>query len=43
MKWFVTAANRLDHIDIYAWKPLEKGFDLTLVKRIQRARRPATS
>jgi hypothetical protein len=20
MKWFVTAANRLDHVDIYEWK-----------------------
>ncbi len=41
MKWFVTAANRLDHIDIYAWKPLEKGFDLKLVKRIQAGKTPS--
>ena len=41
MKWFVTAANRLDHIDIYAWKPLEKGFDLTLVKRIPAGKTPS--
>lgn len=41
MKWFVTAANRLDHIDIYAWKPLEKGFDLTLVKRIPARKTPS--
>ena len=30
MKWFVTAANRLNHIDIYRWD----GTDPTLVKRI---------
>ena len=41
MKWFVTAANRLDHIDIYAWKPLEQGFDLTLVKRIPAGKTPS--
>lgn len=41
MKWFVTAANRLDHIDIYAWKPLEKGFDLKLVKRIPAGKTPS--
>lgn len=41
MKWFVTAANRLDHIDIYAWKPLAKGFDLTLVKRIPAGKTPS--
>ncbi len=41
MKWFVTAANRLDHIDIYAWKPLDKGFDLKLVKRIPAGKTPS--
>ena len=41
MKWFVTAANRLDHIDIYAWQPLEKGFDLKLVKRIPAGKTPS--
>ncbi len=30
MKWFVTVANRLNHIDIYRWD----GKDLTLAKRI---------
>ena len=23
MKWFVTAANRLDHVDIYRWEPAD--------------------
>lgn len=41
MKWFVTAANRLDHIDIYAWKPVDKGFDLKLVKRIPAGKTPS--
>ena len=31
MKWFVTVANRLNHIDIYKWD----GQTPTLVKRIQ--------
>jgi DNA-binding beta-propeller fold protein YncE len=29
MKWFVTAANRLNHVDIYRWD----GRDMTLAKR----------
>ena len=41
MKWFVTAANRLDHIDIYEWLPREKGFDLKLVKRIPAGKTPS--
>ena len=42
MKWFVTAANRLDHIDIYrsASRP-GGGVDLTLVKRIPTAKTPS--
>ena len=32
MKWFVTAANRLNHIDIYRWD----GQTPTLAKRIAR-------
>ena len=23
MKWFVTAANRLDHVDLYRWQPAQ--------------------
>lgn len=41
MRWFVTAANRLDHIDIYQWQPLENGFDLTLIKRIPAGKTPS--
>ncbi len=41
MKWFVTAANRLDHIDIYRWLPAASGFDLQLVKRIPAAKTPS--
>ena len=41
LRWFVTAANRLDHIDIYQWQPLENGFDLSLVKRIPTGKTPS--
>ena len=37
MKWFVTAANRLNHVDIYRWN----GADLTLVKRIPTGKTPS--
>ncbi len=37
MKWFVTAANRLNHIDIYRWD----GKDLQLAKRISTAKTPS--
>ncbi len=37
MKWFVTAANRLNHIDIYRWD----GQNLTLAKRIATAKTPS--
>ncbi|WP_341905320.1 YncE family protein [Polaromonas sp. YR568] len=37
MKWFVTAANRLNHIDIYKWD----GKNLALVKRIPTGRTPS--
>ncbi|KCB28192.1 lactonase, 7-bladed beta-propeller domain protein [Bordetella hinzii L60] len=43
MKWFVTAANRLDHIDIYEYKPLGQGqgFDLKLAKRVPAGKTPS--
>ncbi|CAB3720138.1 MULTISPECIES: YVTN family beta-propeller repeat protein [Achromobacter] len=41
MKWFVTAANRLDHIDIYAWQPQQKGAELKLVKRVPAGKTPS--
>ena len=34
MQWFVTAANRLNHVDIYRWD----GQDLTLARRIPTSR-----
>ena len=37
MKWFVTAANRLNHIDIYKWDAGQ----MTLAKRIATARTPS--
>ncbi len=37
MKWFVTAANRLNHVDIYRWD----GRDLHLVRRIATGRTPS--
>ena len=37
MKWFVTAANRLNHIDIYRWD----GSNLTLAKRLATGKTPS--
>jgi YVTN family beta-propeller protein len=37
MKWFVTAGNRLNHVDIYRWN----GKDLTLAKRIATGKTPS--
>jgi YVTN family beta-propeller protein len=37
MKWFVTAANRLNHVDIYKWD----GTDLVLFKRIATGKTPS--
>lgn len=37
MKWFVTAANRLNHVDIYRWD----GKDLALAKRIATGKTPS--
>jgi YVTN family beta-propeller protein len=37
MKWFVTAANRLNHVDVYRWD----GKDLTLAKRIATGKTPS--
>ncbi len=41
MKWFVTAANRLDHVDIYRWQPQEAAQPLKLVKRIPAGKTPS--
>ena len=37
MKWFVTAANRLNHIDFYRWD----GKDLTLAQRVPTGKTPS--
>jgi YVTN family beta-propeller protein len=37
MKWFVTAANRLNHVDIYRWD----GQELTLAKRVPTGKTPS--
>ena len=37
MKWFVTVANRLNHVDIYRWD----GTNLTLAKRISTGKTPS--
>ena len=42
MKWFVTAANRLNHVDIYRATPMSGGgVDLKLIKRITTAKTPS--
>jgi YVTN family beta-propeller protein len=37
MKWFVTAANRLNHIDIFRWD----GSNMTLAKRVSTGKTPS--
>lgn len=37
MKWFVTAANRLNHVDIYRWD----GSDMVLAQRIPTGKTPS--
>jgi YVTN family beta-propeller protein len=41
MKWFVTAANRLDHVDLYHWLPQDKDKPLKLIKRIAAPKTPS--
>ena len=41
MKWLVTAANRLDHVDIYRWQPANSAQPLALVKRISAPKTPS--
>ncbi|MFG6448501.1 YncE family protein [Roseateles sp. BYS180W] len=41
MKWFVTAANRLDHVDIYRWQPENEAQPLKLVKRFSAPKTPS--
>lgn len=41
MKWFVTAANRLNHVDIYRWERVGEEFKLHLVKRVPAGKTPS--
>ena len=41
MKWFITAANRLNHIDIYRWEPANAATPLKLAARIPAAKTPS--
>jgi DNA-binding beta-propeller fold protein YncE len=40
MQWFVTAANRLNHVDIYRWLPAQAN-PLQLVKRLEAPKVPS--
>jgi YVTN family beta-propeller protein len=40
MKWFVTAANRLNHVDLYRWQP-DKPNPIALAKRIEAPKTPS--
>jgi YVTN family beta-propeller protein len=41
MKWFVTLANRLNHVDIYRWQPENAAEPLKLVKRVLTGKTPS--
>ncbi len=41
MKWFVTAGNRLNHVDLYRWQPEVAAEPMKLVKRIPAPRTPS--
>ncbi|MEO3693422.1 YncE family protein [Roseateles paludis] len=41
MKWFVTASNRLDHVDLYRWLGSDAKEPLQLVKRIPAPKTPS--
>ena len=41
MKWFVTAANRLNHVDLYHWQPANAEQPLKLMKRIEAPKTPS--
>ena len=41
MKWFITAANRLNHVDIYRWEKKKDDYEFTLVKRIPTGKTPS--
>ena len=41
MKWFVTAANRLNHVDLYRWQGADAPEPFKLVQRIPAPRTPS--
>ena len=41
MKWFVTAANRLNHVDIYRWENKNGEFQMQLAKRLPAGKTPS--
>lgn len=41
MKWLVTAANRLNHIDIYAWQGTQAEQPMQLIKRLPAGKTPS--
>ncbi len=41
MRWFVTAANRLNHVDLYRWQGADAPEPLKLVARIEAPRTPS--
>ncbi len=41
MKWFVTAANRLDHVDLYRWLGADAAEPFKLVKRLPAPKTPS--
>ncbi|HTT38228.1 MAG TPA: YncE family protein [Burkholderiales bacterium] len=41
LRWFVTLANRLDHVDVYRWSPVDADRPLHLVRRIATGRTPS--
>jgi YVTN family beta-propeller protein len=41
MKWFVTAANRLDRVDIYQWQPDDAATPMKLAGRVRAGRTPS--
>ncbi len=41
MKWFITAANRLNHVDIYRWEKNGNEYEMKLAKRIPTGKTPS--
>ena len=41
MKWFVTLANRLNHIDLYRWQPDDAAEPMKLIRRVPTGKTPS--